>query len=52
MRRARRWARLTRRHLAAQELKAKSWRFHTSYLTWFQRAQEPDTITDEYEQGV
>lgn len=39
-------------YLAAQELKNKSWRFHTSYLTWFQRAQEPDVITDEYEQGV
>jgi len=40
------------RYLAAQELKKQSWRFHKQYLTWFQRAHEPTTITDEYEQGV
>lgn len=39
-------------HLAAQELKKQSWRFHKQYLTWFQRANEPQAITDEYEQGV
>ncbi|KAK9895749.1 hypothetical protein P389DRAFT_195881 [Cystobasidium minutum MCA 4210] len=39
-------------YLAAQELKKQSWRFHKQYLTWFQRANEPQTITDEYEQGV
>ncbi len=40
------------RHLAAQELKRQSWRFHVKYLTWFQRHSEPQLITDEYEQGV
>lgn len=40
------------RYLAAQELKRQSWRFHTKYLTWFQRHSEPQAITDEYEQGV
>lgn len=39
-------------HLAAQELKRQSWRFHVKYLTWFQRHSEPQAITDEYEQGV
>ncbi|EJT97740.1 hypothetical protein DACRYDRAFT_25076 [Dacryopinax primogenitus] len=39
-------------YLAAQELKRQSWRFHKQYLTWFQRHQEPQAITDEYEQGV
>ncbi|KDE09269.1 hypothetical protein MVLG_00587 [Microbotryum lychnidis-dioicae p1A1 Lamole] len=38
--------------LAAAELKKQSWRFHKQYLTWFQRANEPQQITDEYEQGV
>ncbi|KAM0752785.1 hypothetical protein T439DRAFT_354268 [Meredithblackwellia eburnea MCA 4105] len=39
-------------YLAASELKKQSWRFHKQYLTWFQRANEPQQITDEYEQGV
>ncbi|BGP55850.1 hypothetical protein JCM8202_002659 [Rhodotorula sphaerocarpa] len=39
-------------YLAANELKKQSWRFHKQYLTWFQRANEPTTITDSYEQGV
>ncbi|KAH8830596.1 Not1 N-terminal domain, CCR4-Not complex component-domain-containing protein [Flagelloscypha sp. PMI_526] len=39
-------------HLAAKELKSQSWRFHTKYMTWFQRHSEPQAITDEYEQGV
>ncbi|GAA5881872.1 hypothetical protein JCM8547_007538, partial [Rhodosporidiobolus lusitaniae] len=38
--------------LAAAELKKQSWRFHKQYLTWFQRANEPTTITDTYEEGV
>ncbi|GAA5933648.1 hypothetical protein JCM1841_004506, partial [Sporobolomyces salmonicolor] len=38
--------------LAAAELKKQSWRFHKQYLTWFQRANEPTTITETYEQGV
>lgn len=39
-------------YLAAEELKRRAWRFHKQYLTWFQRANEPQAITDEYEQGV
>jgi CCR4-NOT transcription complex subunit 3 len=39
-------------YLAAQELKKQSWRFHKQYQTWFQRHEEPKTITDEYEQGT
>ncbi|KAJ8327195.1 general negative regulator of transcription subunit 5 [Batrachochytrium dendrobatidis] len=38
--------------LAARELKRQSWRFHKKYLTWFQRHEEPKTITDEFEQGT
>jgi CCR4-NOT transcription complex subunit 3 len=37
--------------LAAQALKKLSWRFHTKYLMWFQRHEEPKVITDDYEQG-
>ncbi|RXK37147.1 hypothetical protein M231_05598 [Tremella mesenterica] len=37
--------------LAAQELKSQSWRFHKQYLTWFQRAYNPQAITEDYEQG-
>ncbi|CAD6573185.1 MAG: proteinral negative regulator of transcription subunit 5 [Tremellales sp. Tagirdzhanova-0007] len=37
--------------LAAQELKKQSWRFHKQYLTWFQRAHNPQAITEDYEQG-
>lgn len=39
-------------YLAAKELKKKSWRFHKKYRTWFQRHEDPTTITDEYEQGT
>lgn len=39
-------------YLAARELKKQSWRFHKKYSTWFQRHEEPKTITDEYEQGT
>ncbi|CAP32110.2 Protein CBR-NTL-3 [Caenorhabditis briggsae] len=38
--------------LAAKALKKLSWRFHTKYLTWFQRHEEPKQITDDYEQGT
>jgi CCR4-NOT transcription complex subunit 3 len=38
--------------LAAKALKKQSWRFHTKYMMWFQRHEEPKTITDEYEQGT
>jgi CCR4-NOT transcription complex subunit 3 len=39
-------------YLAAKELKRQSWRFHKQYQTWFQRHEEPKTITEEYEQGT
>ena len=39
-------------HLAAKSLKNQSWRFHKQYQTWFQRHEEPKTITEEYEQGT
>lgn len=45
-------AALPHRYLAARELKKQSWRFHKKYSTWFQRHEEPKTITDEYEQGT
>lgn len=37
-------------YMAAKALKKQSWRFHTKYMMWFQRHEEPKTITDEYEQ--
>ncbi|KRZ31487.1 CCR4-NOT transcription complex subunit 3 [Trichinella pseudospiralis] len=39
-------------YLAAKALKRQSWRFHTKYMMWFQRLEEPKVITDEYEQGT
>jgi CCR4-NOT transcription complex subunit 3 len=39
-------------YLAARELKRQSWRFHKKYLTWFQRHEEPKSITEEYEEGT
>ncbi|WUR03416.1 CCR4/NOT transcription complex subunit 3 [Vairimorpha necatrix] len=36
---------------AATQLKVCSWRFHTKYLTWFQRLEEPKLITSDYERG-
>lgn len=39
-------------YLAAKALKDQSWRFHKQYQTWFQRHEEPKSITDEYEQGT
>jgi CCR4-NOT transcription complex subunit 3 len=41
-----------KQYFAAKELKNYSWRFHTKYLTWFQRLEEPKLITEDYEQGV
>jgi len=38
--------------LAAKALKDQSWRFHKQYQTWFQRHEEPKSITDEFEQGT
>ncbi|KAF2861393.1 hypothetical protein K470DRAFT_299318 [Piedraia hortae CBS 480.64] len=37
---------------AAKALKNQSWRFHKQYQTWFQRHEEPKSITDDYEQGT
>lgn len=39
-------------YLAAKALKSQSWRFHKQYQTWFQRHEEPKSITDDYEQGT
>ncbi|MBN3325074.1 CNOT3 protein, partial [Atractosteus spatula] len=39
-------------YLAAKALKKQSWRFHTKYMMWFQRHEEPKTITHEFEQGT
>lgn len=39
-------------YLAARELKARSWRFHKRFLTWFQRHEEPKVINNDYEQGT
>lgn len=39
-------------YLAAKALKKQSWRFHTKYMMWFQRHEEPKTITEDYEQGT
>ena len=37
-------------YLAAKALKKQSWRFHTKYVMWFQRHEEPKMINDEFEQ--
>lgn len=39
-------------YLAARALKKQSWRFHTKYMMWFQRHEEPKTINEEYERGT
>lgn len=39
-------------YLAAKALKEQSWRFHKQYQTWFQRHEEPKSITEEFEQGT
>ncbi|XP_013170095.1 PREDICTED: CCR4-NOT transcription complex subunit 3 [Papilio xuthus] len=39
-------------YLAAKALKKQSWRFHTKYMMWFQRHEEPKVINEEYEQGT
>ncbi|GMT19027.1 hypothetical protein PFISCL1PPCAC_10324 [Pristionchus fissidentatus] len=38
--------------IAAKALKKLSWRFHTKYLMWFQRHEEPKQITDDFEEGT
>lgn len=37
-------------YLAAKALKKQSWRFHTKYMMWFQRHEEPKSITEDFEQ--
>jgi CCR4-NOT transcription complex subunit 3 len=37
-------------YLAAKALKKQSWRFHTKYMMWFQRHEEPKTINEDFEQ--
>lgn len=37
-------------YLSAKALKKQSWRFHTKYMMWFQRHEEPKIINEEYEQ--
>jgi len=39
-------------HLAAKELKKLSWRYHTKYLTWFQRHEEPRMTASDFERGA
>ena len=39
-------------YLAARELKKQSWRYHKSFLTWFQRHDDPKVTTDDFEQGT
>jgi CCR4-NOT transcription complex subunit 3 len=39
-------------HLAATTLKKLSWRYHKKYMTWFQRHEEPQTATKDYELGT
>lgn len=39
-------------YLAAKELKKASWRYHTKYLTWFQRHEEPRLTAPEFERGT
>lgn len=39
-------------YLAAKALKKQSWRFHTKFMMWFQRHEEPKIINEEFEQGT
>lgn len=39
-------------YLAAKQLKKQSWRYHTKYLTWFQRHDDPKVTNDEFEKGT
>jgi len=44
------WQGTKAQYLAAKALKQKSWRFHSKYMMWFQRHEEPKTINEEFEQ--
>eukprot|EP01065_Artemidia_motanka_P052209 TRINITY_DN935_c6_g1_i1.p1 TRINITY_DN935_c6_g1~~TRINITY_DN935_c6_g1_i1.p1 ORF type:complete len:637 (+),score=252.98 TRINITY_DN935_c6_g1_i1:269-2179(+) len=39
-------------YIAARELKRQSWRFHKRSQMWFQRADPPTQVNEEYEQGT
>lgn len=39
-------------YFASRELKKNSWRYHTKYLTWFRRHDEPKIIEKDYEEGT
>jgi CCR4-NOT transcription complex subunit 3 len=39
-------------YLAAKELKKQAWRYHKKYMTWFQRHDQPQITTNEYELGT
>lgn len=39
-------------YFASRELKRHSWRYHTKYLTWFRRHDEPKIIEKDYEEGT
>eukprot|EP00756_Hemistasia_phaeocysticola_P011352 Hpha_TRINITY_DN15110_c4_g4::TRINITY_DN15110_c4_g4_i1::g.127169::m.127169/K12580/CNOT3, NOT3; CCR4-NOT transcription complex subunit 3 len=39
-------------YIAARELKRQSWRFHKRFQTWFQRADPPMVVNDDFEQGT
>jgi CCR4-NOT transcription complex subunit 3 len=39
-------------YLTAKALKRQSWRFHTKYMMWFQRFEEPKIINEDFEQGT
>lgn len=39
-------------YLTAKALKRQSWRFHTKYMMWFQRYEEPKIINEDFEQGT
>ena len=38
-------------YLAARALSSHRWRYHTKYLTWFLRAQEPFLQSEDFERG-
>ncbi|KCZ80236.1 hypothetical protein H312_02359, partial [Anncaliia algerae PRA339] len=38
-------------HYTIIQLKKRSWRFHSKYLSWFQRLEEPTMMSEEYERG-
>jgi len=39
-------------YLASKDLKNRSWRYHKTFLTWFQRHEVPEDLTPDYERGT